>query len=172
MTPNEMISYFKQGLFKEALVGKGKYLMIDGHYEQGHCRLYILDQIINFATENNIDKIREGFYGAVDELINDDDIKNLLLFIWSFLLKINGKFENKNFTKIFNFDPELLTEKILPYLNSKSQLFVSNEEERRSLLLVCSKLPELANKFGFSEIEVIMDKNNLYVADIKTKIIK
>jgi len=169
MTYQQMIEYFHQGLFKDTLVGKGKFLMIDGHYEQGHCRLYILDQVIAFATKDNIQKIKEGIYGAIDELIEDNDVKNLLLFVWSLLLRLDGKYEDKNFTKIFNFNQEFLTAKIFPYISSKSQLFVSNEEERRSLLLVCSKLPQLADKLGFDEIEVIKDEQGLYVTEIKTK---
>jgi hypothetical protein len=169
MTPSQMKSYFEQALFRETLIGKGKFRIVtkDNFI---HDRLYILDRIIDFATIGNIKKIQEGIYGVMDELIKDDEAPNLLLFIWAFLLDLEGKYEStKKFTKIFNYDPDFLAKKIFPYLNSKSQLFIENEEERRSLLLVCSKLPQLAEKLGFSKIDIIEDDQGLYVKEIKTK---
>ena len=169
MTPKQMRSYFEQGLFKETLVGKNKFRIVTKDNRK-HDRLYILGRIIDFATSDNIKEIQEGIYGAIDELIEDDNLSAVMRLSWSLLLDLEGKYEStKKFTQLFDYDPEFLAKKLYKYLIKKSDVFAKNEEKRNLLLLICSKLPQLAEKLGFGEIEVIMDENELYMTDIKTK---
>lgn len=168
MENNKLNKWFNNGLIKEAILGKDSFFISDYHWIGQHDYSSVLYHLKNWAYPSKSKEATKGIHDAIDQMVKDDNTSMLIFLIWVILLELEKKDDNK-FAQIFNFDPEFLTEKIFPYLNTKSQLFINNEEERRSLLLVCSKLPQLADKLGFGEIEVIMDEKGLYVTDIKAK---
>jgi hypothetical protein len=155
---------FNNGIIIEHIVGKGRFFIPEITYRNLHDYILVMDQLEEWATQNNkLDQLEGYIIAALKELDKDNNIENT---VW--LLNNIIYFAHKDFDFRETFYKKMDLTKILdlavPILNKNSKKLIEDEFFRNIVFNSCIRSPELAKRLGISvdsvfnkEIKVIIE---------------
>ena len=139
---------FDKGIIVEHIVGKGKYFKPEITYRNLHDYFYIMDQLEEWATQNNkLDQLEGYIIEALKELDKDSNVQNTILLLHDIIYSAKTE-KRKNFFQTLDFTKIL--DIAVPILNKNAIKLVENGELRDFLFNCCIRLPELAKRLEIS----------------------
>ena len=127
-------NWFDNGEFKNALLGQGKYKIPDYTYPEEHDRLLVINQLINWVSENLKEYSTMYYEDLIKSLITERFEEAVDILLCYFI-------NNKSFPLVLNYSE--IKKVLLKEIKNHGKDIAGNSRLRNQLIQLKSYIPDI-----------------------------